>query len=215
MISLSVSDTRFSAEKASETWVSEDVDRAKELFPGGDSRASISEDPLFRPTTRYSSSVRPFIAGPSTGPVVRVTPTRIHISDPNYSNECVNLHPINFYLLTVAQNIQHCRRSQIPQGPKFFSTSGGIKHSVIMLTDPAVHRVRWKTIQYLFSPKGMEELSPRVEEVVKKGFEKLRLSYEENTPVDMNRIIKGVTVDTIMRLMFDKAFGLIRRNRHS
>jgi cytochrome P450 len=63
-----------------------------------------------------------------------------------------------------------------------------------MLTDPEVHRVRRKTIQYLFSPKGMEELSPRVEEVVKKGLEKLRLSFEEKTPVDMNRIYKGVTV---------------------
>jgi hypothetical protein len=95
-----------------------------------------------------------------------------------------------------------------------------------MLTDPEAHRIRRKTIQYLFSPKGMEELSPRVEEVVKKGLEVLRISHEENTPVDMNRIFKGVTVsplrllfqyesntsdqvDTIMRVMFDKAFGLI------
>jgi cytochrome P450 len=66
-----------------------------------------------------------------------------------------------------------------------------------MLTDPEVHRVRRKTVQYLFSPKGMEELSPKVEEVVKKGLEKLRLSYEEKTPVDMNRIYKGVTVNII------------------
>lgn len=63
-----------------------------------------------------------------------------------------------------------------------------------MLTDPEVHRVRRKTIQYLFSPKGMEELSPRVEEVVKKGLEKFRTSFEDKQPVDMNRVFKGVTV---------------------
>ncbi|KAI1348886.1 cytochrome P450 [Xylaria sp. FL0043] len=127
------------------------------------------------------------------GPIVRVTPTRVHINDPEYFHEIYSITGANKYL----------------KDPEFFATSGGIKHSVIMLTDPEVHRVRRKTIQYLFSPKGMEELSPRVEEVVKKGLEKLRISYEEKQPVDMNRIFKGVTVDTIMRLMFDKAFGLI------
>ncbi|KAI1267884.1 cytochrome P450 [Xylariaceae sp. FL1019] len=127
------------------------------------------------------------------GPIVRVTPTRVHINDPGYFHEIYSIAGANKYL----------------KDPEFFSTSGGIKHSVIMLTDPEVHRIRRKTIQNLFSPKGMEELSPRVEEVVKKGLEKLRLCYEEKTPVDMNRIFKGVTVDTIMRLMVDKAFGLI------
>ncbi|KAI3319985.1 cytochrome P450 [Xylariaceae sp. AK1471] len=127
------------------------------------------------------------------GPLVRVTPSRVHINDPDYFHEIYSISGANKYL----------------KDPEFFATSGGIKHSVIMLTDPEVHRVRRKTVQYLFSPKGMEELSPKVEEVVKKGLEKLRLSYEEKTPIDMNRIYKGVTVDTIMRLMFDKAFGLI------
>ncbi|KAI1422723.1 cytochrome P450 [Xylaria sp. FL1777] len=127
------------------------------------------------------------------GPIVRVTPTRVHINDPEYFHEIYSISGASKYL----------------KDPEFFATSGGIKHSVIMLTDPEVHRVRRKTIQYLFSPKGMEELSPRVEEVVKKGLEKLRISFEEKQPVDMNRIFKGVTVDTIMRLMFDKAFGLI------
>ncbi|KAI0538389.1 cytochrome P450 [Xylaria digitata] len=127
------------------------------------------------------------------GPIVRVTPTRVHINDPEYFHEIYSISGAAKYL----------------KDPEFFSTSGGIKHSVIMLTDPEVHRVRRKTIQYLFSPKGMEELSPRVEEVIKKGLEKLRLSFEEKKPINMNRIFKGVTVDTIMRLMFDKAFGLI------
>ncbi|GAW23203.1 hypothetical protein ANO14919_127540 [Xylariales sp. No.14919] len=127
------------------------------------------------------------------GPIVRVTPTRVHINDPEYFHEIYSISGASKYL----------------KDPEFFSTSGGIKHSVIMLTDPEIHRVRRKTIQYLFSPKGMEELSPRVEEVIRKGLEKLRLSFEEKQPIDMNRIFKGVTVDTIMRLMFDKAFGLI------
>lgn len=66
-----------------------------------------------------------------------------------------------------------------------------------MVTDPEVHKIRRKTIQNLFSPKNMEELSPRVEAVVKKGLERLRLAYEENEPVDMNRIYKGVTVGNL------------------
>ncbi|KAJ8121571.1 hypothetical protein ONZ43_g2006 [Nemania bipapillata] len=78
-----------------------------------------------------------------------------------------------------------------------------------MLTDPEKHKVRRKAIQNLFSLREMEELSYTVEELIKKGVERLRVSYEENTPVDMNRIFKGITVDTIMRLMFGKDFGLI------
>ncbi|KAI0401632.1 cytochrome P450 [Xylaria palmicola] len=127
------------------------------------------------------------------GPVVRVTPSRVHISDPKYFHEIYSITGASKYL----------------KDPEFFATSGGIKHSVIMLTDPEAHRVRRKAIQSLFSPKSMEELSPRVEEVVKKGLERFRLAYEEHKPVDMNRIFKGVTVDTIMALMFDKSFGLM------
>ncbi|GAP86638.2 putative cytochrome P450 [Rosellinia necatrix] len=128
-----------------------------------------------------------------TGPVVRVTPTRVHISDPKYFHEIYGITGANKYL----------------KDPGFFSTGGGIKHSVIMLTDPEAHRIRRKTIQNLFSPKGMQELSPRVEEVVKGGLEKLRISYKEGKPIDMNRIFKGVTADTIMQLMFGKTLGLI------
>ncbi|KAI0551803.1 cytochrome P450 [Xylaria curta] len=127
------------------------------------------------------------------GPVVRVTPTRVHFSDPDNFHEIYSISGANKYL----------------KDPEFFSTAGGIKHSVIMVTDPEVHRIRRKTIQTVFSPKSMEELAPKVEVVVKKGLERLRLAYEENEPINMNRIYKGITVDTIMRLMFDKAFGLI------
>ncbi|KAI1124633.1 cytochrome P450 [Nemania abortiva] len=126
------------------------------------------------------------------GPLVRVTPSRVHISDPDYFHEIYSITGAKKYL----------------KDSEFFATGGGIKHSVIMLTDPEAHRVRRKTIQNLFSPKGMEEISYKFEEIVRKGLEKLRLSYEDKTPVDMNRIFKGITVDAIMLLMFDKPFGL-------
>ncbi|KAJ8133076.1 hypothetical protein O1611_g549 [Lasiodiplodia mahajangana] len=124
------------------------------------------------------------------GPLVRVTPSRVHIGDPDYYHDIPGARK---YL----------------KDSKFYSARGSIQFSLPMLVDPETHRIRKKTIQSLFSPKDMEGLSYRVEGIVKKGLEKLRLSYENKIPVDMNRIFRGITTDTLMRLMFDKTFGLI------
>lgn len=125
------------------------------------------------------------------GPVVRVSPDRIHVNDPEFFHEVYS--PGSLYL----------------KDPHFFQTSGGISEALPALVDPDYHKRRRKMINSLFSAKSIDQLAPIVLGVIKRALNKAAESHEKKKPLDIQRLYTGVTIDTIMRVLCDEQLYLI------
>ncbi|KAL0940514.1 elymoclavine monooxygenase [Colletotrichum truncatum] len=125
------------------------------------------------------------------GPVVRVSPSRVHVNDPEYFKEVYGLG------------------TKYTKDPDFFQSGGGIKYSIIMLIDPEAHKQRRSTVKSLFSPKQMDQLAPVVLDVVKRGMARAQRSFERGEPLSMQPLWQSVTVDTIMPVLFDRHMNLV------
>ncbi|OHE93162.1 hypothetical protein CORC01_11574 [Colletotrichum orchidophilum] len=125
------------------------------------------------------------------GSVVRVSPSRVHISDPDYFKEVYG------------------NGTKYTKDPDFFQSAGGIKYSIIMLIDPEVHKQRKSTVQSLFSTKHVEQLAPVVLDVVQRAIAKAQRAYENDKPLDTQKFYQCITVDTIMPVLFDRQLNFV------
>ncbi|KAF9879564.1 elymoclavine monooxygenase [Colletotrichum karsti] len=125
------------------------------------------------------------------GPVVRVSPSRVHVSDPNYFREVYG------------------KGTKYLKDPDFFTTAGGIKYSIIMLIDPQQHKQRRDTVKSLFSSGQMHQLAPVVLDVVKRAMDRAQRSYERGVPLNIQALYQAITVDTIMPVLFDRQMNLV------
>ncbi|KAI9368160.1 cytochrome P450 [Aspergillus egyptiacus] len=125
------------------------------------------------------------------GPVIRVSPDRIHVGDPEFFHEV------------------YTSATKFLKDPKFFQTSGGISEALPALVDPEYHKRRRKMINSLFSAKSIEQLAPIVLDIIQRALKKAAESHESKRPLDIQRLYTGVTVDTIMRVLCDEQLYLI------
>ncbi|KAK1705414.1 cytochrome P450 [Colletotrichum lupini] len=125
------------------------------------------------------------------GPVVRVSPSRVHVSDPDYFKEAYG------------------SGTKYIKDPDFFQSAGGIKHSIIMLIDPEVHKERKNTVQSLFSTKHVEHLAPVVLDVVQRAMAKAQRALKNDQPINLQPFYQCITVDTIMPVLFDRQLNFV------
>ncbi|KAJ3953216.1 hypothetical protein N0V92_010327 [Colletotrichum tropicale] len=125
------------------------------------------------------------------GPVVRVSPSRVHVYNPEYFKEVYG------------------NGTKYTKDPDFFQSGGGIKYSIIMLIDPEAHKQRRNTVKSIFSPKQMDQLAPVVLDVVKRAMARAQRSFEKGEAISMQPFWQAVTVDTIMPVLFDRSMNLV------
>ncbi|KAI0169619.1 cytochrome P450 [Hypoxylon sp. FL1284] len=125
------------------------------------------------------------------GPVVRVSPDRIHVNDPEFFHEVYSLG------------------SKYMKDPAFFQTSGGIAEALPAIVDVEYHRRRRKMINELFSVKSMEALSYVVLRVVQNALRKAKEHHDAGRVLDIQRLYTGITIDTIMKVLCDRSLNLI------
>ncbi|KAK7753074.1 hypothetical protein SLS62_005024 [Diatrype stigma] len=78
-----------------------------------------------------------------------------------------------------------------------------------MLIDPEVHKDRHGVVKPLFSVKGVEQLAPVALNNVSRMIAKMNASFDKGLPVDLTRLIRLLTIDTIMVLLFNKNMNLL------
>ncbi|KAI9035562.1 cytochrome P450 [Aspergillus affinis] len=125
------------------------------------------------------------------GPVVRVSPDRVHVGDPEFFHEI------------------YSSGSHYLKDPNFFQTSGGISEALPALVDPVYHRQRRKMINNLFSAKSIDELGPIVLNIIRRALARAKSAHQNQIPLDIQRLYTGVTVDTIMRVLCDEQLYMI------
>ncbi|KAL9599821.1 MAG: hypothetical protein Q9219_003607 [cf. Caloplaca sp. 3 TL-2023] len=124
------------------------------------------------------------------GPVVRVTPNRVHVSESEFYDE-----------------IYH-RKTAYLKDPKF-ALAGGISESLPMLIDPEIHRKRRKLVNPMFASNHLEKVAPLALQVIKKALGKAVESHRNGEVLHIQRLYTGITIDIIMQICFDKQLHLI------
>ncbi|KXH37991.1 hypothetical protein CSAL01_07922 [Colletotrichum salicis] len=125
------------------------------------------------------------------GLVVRVSPSRVHVSDPDYFKE------------------PYGSGTKYTKDPDFFQSAGGIKYSIIMLIDPEVHKERKNTVQSLFSTKHVDQLAPVALDIVQRAMAKAQRAFENDQSINLQPFYQCITVDTIMPVLFDRQLNFV------
>lgn len=125
------------------------------------------------------------------GPVIRISPDRIHVSDPSFFRE------------VYANNSRYLKDSG------FYQAFGTLKYSIVMLIDPEEHKQRRNTVKSLFSTRQMDQLAPSILDVVRRAMNRAQRSCDRGAPLNIQALWSSVTVDTIMSVLFDRQMNFV------
>ncbi|KAF4884779.1 Cytochrome P450 monooxygenase BOT1 [Colletotrichum fructicola] len=123
------------------------------------------------------------------GPVIRISPDRIHVSDPSFFRE------------VYANNSRYLKDSG------FYQAFGTLKYSIVMLIDPEEHKQRRNTVKSLFSTRQMDQLAPSILDVVRRAMNRAQRSYDGGAPLNIQALWSSV--DTIMSVLFDRQMNFV------
>jgi cytochrome P450 len=124
------------------------------------------------------------------GPVIRITPDEIHLSDPeNYD--------------TIYSVV-----SRYPKSPRFYNAFG-LPYSSFTTCSNEVHRLRRGAIQPMFSRKQVLELESVVQEKAEKLCALVSRRFNTGEPVDLHHAFRAVSIDVITDYSFNKCYDLL------
>jgi len=124
----------------------------------------------------------------SAGPIIRITPSELHIYDPEYYD----------HLYTRAG-----RRDKY----SYFSGRFGYASDLFSTIDHDVHRLRRKPLNPMFSAKRIAEFQPVIREKVEK-FCRIADGYErEKQVMALNRAWMALSTDVITEYAFARAYN--------
>lgn len=125
----------------------------------------------------------------STGPVVRISPDEIHLSDPdNYEKV--------YYV-----------GSKAPSKAPYYYNAFGLKTAAFGTISNELHRVRRAAANPLFSRKAVLELENVVQSKVQKLIRRMNDRSSNTQPVDLHHGYRALAVDIISDYAFDNCYN--------
>jgi len=122
-----------------------------------------------------------------TGPIVRITPTELHIDDPGY------------YEILYSRAGRRDKYS-------YFSGRFGYASDCFSTIDHDLHRLRRKALSPMFSVKKIEEFQPIIKEKVEKLCGKIALYLQDGQVLPLGRAWMALTTDVITEYSFAKSY---------
>uniref|UniRef100_A0A0D2XPL1 Uncharacterized protein n=1 Tax=Fusarium oxysporum (strain Fo5176) TaxID=660025 RepID=A0A0D2XPL1_FUSOF len=109
------------------------------------------------------------------GPIVRMSPNRVHINDPNFYHKVYST------------------------GNKFFKEPAMFRFAreldaLPFIMDPAARKVRRGIVNPMFSPRAIKDFSPLALQIIKGALKKIGDSYETGKPVSLKRLESNFAV---------------------
>jgi cytochrome P450 len=121
------------------------------------------------------------------GPIVRITPSELHISDPDY------------YTTLYERTGRRDKYS-------YFSGRFGYASDSFSTIDHETHRLRRKALSPFFSSKRITEFQPTIREKVEKLCTKLEQYQNDGRVLPLNRAWMALTTDIITDYAFARAY---------
>ncbi|KAI2981999.1 hypothetical protein CBS147344_9070 [Aspergillus niger] len=124
------------------------------------------------------------------GPVVRITPDEIHLSDPE---NCEKIYYIG---------------SRYGKDPQFYGAFGTHK-ATFTAPSPDVHRVKRSALNPFFSRKKVLELEDIVQDKADKLVRRMRESFSSTGCIDLHHAFRAISVDVISYYAFGNCYGFL------
>jgi Cytochrome P450 len=122
-----------------------------------------------------------------TGPIIRITPTELHIDDPEYYETLYS-------------------RAGPRDKYSYFSGRFGYASDCFSTINHDLHRLRRKALSPMFSVKKIEEFQPVIKEKVEKLCRKFALYNQDGQVVPLGRAWMALTTDVITEYSFAKSY---------
>lgn len=123
----------------------------------------------------------------NAGPIIRITPTELHIDDPGYYESLYS---------------RAGRRDKY----SYFSGRFGYASDCFSTTNHDLHRLRRKALSPMFSVKKIEEFQPVIKEKVEKLCRKIALYQQDRQVLPLSRAWMALTTDVITEYAFAKSY---------
>lgn len=124
------------------------------------------------------------------GPVVRIAPNEIHLSDPKNYEKVYNV------------GSQYAK-------PASFYQSFGIENAAFSTGSPDLHRARRAALNPFFSRRNVLYLEDIVHQKVEKLAFHMQSAFGTTGQIDLHYGFRAVSVDAISDYAFDNCFGLL------
>jgi cytochrome P450 len=122
----------------------------------------------------------------TAGPIIRITPTELHIDDPDYYETLYS---------------RASRRDKY----SYFSGRFGYASDSFSTINHDLHRLRRKPLNPMFSVKRISEFQPVIREKVEKLCQKISL-YQDGQVLPLGRAWMALTTDAITEYAFAKSY---------
>jgi len=123
----------------------------------------------------------------NAGPIIRITPTELHIDDPGYYETL------------------YCRAGRRDKY-SYFSGRFGYASDCFSTINHDLHRLRRKALSPMFSVKKIEEFQPVIKEKVEKLCRKIALYLQDGQVLPLGRAWMALTTDIITEYSFAKSY---------
>jgi cytochrome P450 len=127
------------------------------------------------------------------GPVVRITPDEIHLSDPENYDKI-------YYV-----------GSKYAKSPNFYNAMC-VPTSTFGTTSIEVHRIRRGAMNPMFSRKMVLELESVVQDKARKVCNRMQAGIEKGVPVDLHHAFRSVSIDVISDFAFNKSYEFLNKD---
>ena len=127
---------------------------------------------------------------PFAGPIIRITPTELHINDPEFYDQIYS---------------RNSRRDKY----SYFSGRFGYASDSFSTIDHDVHRLRRKPLNPMFSAKRIGEFQPVIRENLEKLCQKIAQYQKDGQVVPLNRAWMAVTTDIITEYAFAESYNQV------
>ncbi|KAL4929232.1 cytochrome P450 [Aspergillus undulatus] len=127
------------------------------------------------------------------GPIVRITPNEIHLSDPENGDKI-------YYV-----------GSRFTKDAKFYSAFG-IDESTFTSTSSDVHRVKRAALSPFFSRKKVLELEGIVQEKAQKLITRMNKAFESGNGIDLHHGFRAISIDAITDYAFDNCYDFLDKD---
>ncbi|KAL2821767.1 cytochrome P450 [Aspergillus cavernicola] len=124
------------------------------------------------------------------GPIVRITPNEVHLSDPE---NCEKIYFVG---------------SRFAKDPAFYDATG-VPGAAFATSSPDIHRMKRSAMNPFFSRKMLLDLEGIIHEKAQKLVVRMKKAFDSTGGIDLHNAFRAISIDVITDYAFDDCYNFL------